>query len=174
MSKREYELFLDEVFLFYEICSKNDDNKIKIIENVIFTLFRAETKHNFRYENFLLLYTAVDCCYKYFKKDKLGSVAILTFLCQKSDIDIDEYKYIIRYIADIRNEMIHEGTFLGSFFAHKVTPEQREKYTKLGVELFLRALLIRLLFKMLNLHVTGFLNPTALDQTALTIEVSGQ
>lgn len=89
MSPSDNKLFLDNALLFYQ---KHIHNNIdKIIENAVYLLFRSETKHNFTYENFLLLYTAIDCCYKYYKNDKPGALKILNFLCQEVNININKY-----------------------------------------------------------------------------------
>lgn len=170
MSQVDNKLFLDNALLFYQKHIHNNLDKIKIIENAIYLLFRAKTKHNFSYENFLLLYTAIDCCYKYYNsKDKPGAIKLLNFLCQKVNIDIMKYEYLLKYIADIRNEMIHEGTFLGSYFAHEIKKEKICEYLSRGAELFLREFLIRLIFKMLMLDMNGFLTPLSRNKTLLNI-----
>lgn len=65
--------------------------------------------------------------------------------------------------------MIHEGTFLGSYFAHKIRDEKINEYLSSGVQLFLREFLIRLIFKMLMLDISGFPTPLSRNNTLLNI-----
>lgn len=161
--------FLDNAFVFYRNHIHTDVDKIKILKNAIYLLFRAESKCNFFDENFLLLFNAIDSSYKYYKNDKPGTKGLLSFLCQKVNIDTNEYNDLLTYITNIRNAMIHEGTFLGIPFAHGSDIDNINEYLRRGVPCFLQNLLIRLIFKMLDLEVGGFLHPLSLNQTSIYI-----
>lgn len=87
-SKKDYILLLDRIFLFYKNHSKTEYDKIEIIKNAIYIFFRAETKDNFPYETFFLLYTGVDCCYKYFEKDKPGPLLFCHIYVGKSVLTV--------------------------------------------------------------------------------------
>lgn len=174
MSSAEYQYFIDNAFNFYLEHNANDINKIRIIANAIYLLFRAESQYNFPYEDFYLLYTAIDCCYKYYVEDKKfkPSKLVLQELCENVYIDKHEYDKLLSYISSIRSELVHEGTFLGSYFAHKISDEKKNEYISRGTKNFLQHLLIRLIFKMLKLDVSGFLSPFSLSQTCLHIKMT--
>lgn len=172
MSPLEYQYFVDNAFNFYLKHHTDNLKKVNVITNTIYLLFRAETGYNFLYEDFYWLYTAIDCCYKYYKNRSSKNKETLQYLCKKADINIDQYDELISYISDIRNELVHEGTFLGSCFGYQISENKKNEYISRGTKNFLQHLLIRSVFKMLNLDVSGFLSPLSLNQTCLHIKMT--
>lgn len=166
-NKEEYLLMVDKVIDLYAN-NFNESNKIKIIENAIFLLFLYETK-SFLFEKFFILYSAIDSCYKYYEKNHPRTLYLLEYLCNKVSINTHKYNDTLIFIKDIRNDMIHEGTFLGSLFAHRGNREKMDTYKKENISIFLQDFLVRLIFSMLEIKVEGFLNPGSLDQTSLRL-----
>lgn len=166
-NKEEYLLMVDKVIDFY-VNNFNESNKIKIIENAIFLLFLADVKF-FLFEKFFILYSAIDSCYKYYEKGHTSAMELLKYLCNRASIDTEKYNKTLLFIKKTRNNMIHEGTFLGSLFAHRGNREEMDTYKKENVSIFLQDFLVRLIFSMLEIKVEGFLNPGSLDQTSLRL-----
>ena len=158
---------VDKVIDFY-VNNFNESNKIKIIENAIFLLFLADVKF-FLFEKFFILYSAIDSCYKYYEKGHTSAMELLKYLCNRASIDTEKYNKTLLFIKKTRNNMIHEGTFLGSLFAHRGNKEEMDTYKKENVSIFLQDFLVRLIFSMLEIKVEGFLNPGSLDQTSLRL-----
>ena len=166
-NKEEYLLMVDKVIDFY-VNNFNESNKTKIIENAIFLLFLADVKF-FLFEKFFILYSAIDSCYKYYEKGHTSAMELLKYLCNRASIDTEKYNKTLLFIKKTRNNMIHEGTFLGSLFAHRGNKEEMDTYKKENVSIFLQDFLVRLIFSMLEIKVEGFLNPGSLDQTSLRL-----
>lgn len=170
-SNQQYQFFIDKIITIYpELCSLGGElSKAKIIENAILLLFMSETKGYFLYEYFFALYSAIDCCYKYYYPDnKTSSIKLLEYLCKKVNIDTEKYQDVLEYVVNIRNAMMHEGLFLKAYFAHKPNAYEWKKYKEKRIPMFLKDMLIRIIFSMLSLNVEGFLEPGSLDQTSLS------
>lgn len=133
-----------------------------------FCYFYMKTK-SFLFEKFFILYSAIDSCYKYYEKNHPRTLYLLEYLCNKVSINTHKYNDTLIFIKDIRNDMIHEGTFLGSLFAHRGNREKMDTYKKENISIFLQDFLVRLIFSMLEIKVEGFLNPGSLDQTSLRL-----
>lgn len=166
-NKEEYLLMVDKIINLYAN-NLNESNKIKIIENAIFLLFLSEAK-SFLFEKIFILYSAIDSCYKYYEKNHPPTLYLLEYLCNKVSINTHKYNNTLIFIKDIRNDMIHEGTFLGNLFAHRGNREEMDTYKKENISIFLQDFLVRLIFSMLEIKVEGFLNPGSLDQTSLRL-----
>lgn len=155
---------LDHTFnLFYKL----KKSKFAFIGNAIYLLFRSQTKNLFAYEKFLFIYLGLDCCVNYYTSEILDVMGTLKMLCCITDINFNNYINVAKMIRSIRNDMIHRGLFLKKPFGFKTDVNRRINYIKNGVEIFMLSLLIRLIFKMLDLNVIGFLEPITLNKTYL-------
>lgn len=154
----------------------DDDNTkfsilLKRVFGIIHLLFMSISKKSLQFEQFIYIYIALDACFKHFcdvglipKNGKgVSHGQRLKIISELIGIRFSQ-SITEEHFRNTRNEIFHEGLYLGEPLGYRAQGGKKNL-------LFAQNFLIRVIFVVLGIKATGFLQTVdTLDRIYVTIE----